>query len=74
MNARERAALADQLMDNPLFHELLGGIERAAIETMIYAKDDAARAIGAMRVQAIRDLRTECEATLRQPAPRAAPA
>lgn len=65
MNTKERAALAEQLLANPLFADMFSGVERDAIEAMIYAKDDDARARGAMRVQAIRALRDDCNSSLR---------
>jgi hypothetical protein len=75
MTPEARASLAEQLLSNPLFDELLNGIERAAIERMVHATDDETRAAGAMRVQAVRSLRSDCEASLRSTRERkAAPA
>lgn len=65
MTNNERASMAEQLQANPLFAELFNGIERTAIEAMIYAKDDDTRARAAMRVQAVRDLRSDCANSLR---------
>jgi hypothetical protein len=70
MNAKERASLAEQLLSNPMFAELFDGVERNAIEAMIAARDDATRARSAMRVQAIRDLRSDCQNSLRDTTPR----
>jgi hypothetical protein len=68
-------SLAEQLLANPLFGELFDRLEREAVETMIAAPDDETRAWGALRVKAIRSLRTDCEAMLRNTRPRkAAPA
>ena len=75
MTPRERASLAEQLEANPLFGELFNEIEHNAIEAMVYAKDDEDRARAAMRVQAVRDLRDNCKASLRETRERkAAPA
>ena len=75
MTPQERAALAESLLANPLFAELFAGIERDAVEAMIYAADDDTRARSAMRVQAIRALRDDCTNALRDMTPRrAAPA
>lgn len=65
MTPSERASLAEQLLTNPLFGELFDGVERDAIEAMIHAPDDETRARSAMRVQAIRSLRSDCEGHLR---------
>jgi hypothetical protein len=65
MNDKERAALAEQLLANPLFAELFNGVEHDATEAMIYAKDDDTRARAAMRVQAVRSLRDDCMSSLR---------
>lgn len=70
MTPRERAALAESLLANPLFAELFNAEERDATEAMIYATDDEARARAAMRVQAIRNLRSDCENSLRETAKR----
>ena len=75
MTPKERAALAESLLGNPLFAELFNGEERDATEAMIYAADDEARYRAAVRVQAIRNLRSDCENSLRNTATRkAAPA
>jgi len=66
MTPRERASLAEQLTANPLFVALFEGIEANAIEAMIYATDDGTRARAALRVQAVRELRSECENSLRE--------
>lgn len=66
MTPKERAALAEQLLANPLFADLFDGVERNAIEAMIYAADDGTRARAAMRVQAVRALRDDCENSLRE--------
>lgn len=70
MTPQERAALAESLLANPLFGELFAGIERDAIEGMVYAADDDTRARAAMRVQAIRSLQADCDACLRDVKPR----
>jgi len=75
MTPNERASLAEQLLSNPLFDELFDSIEKNTVEAMIFATDDETRARSAMRVQAVRTLRTDCEACLRNTRERkAAPA
>lgn len=75
MTPNERASLAEQLLSNPLFGELFSKVEHEATESMIYASDDETRSRAAMRVQAIRSLRSDCEASLRNTRERkAAPA
>lgn len=70
MTPKERASLAEQLLGNPLFAELLNGVEHAATEAMIYATDDDARARAAMRVKEVRSLRNDCTNALRDMTPR----
>lgn len=65
MTPKERASLAEQLLANALFSELFDSVEKTATEAMIYATDDDTRARSAMRVQAIRSLRADCENCLR---------
>lgn len=65
MTPKERASMAEQLLANPLFTALFDGVERDAVEAMVYAKDDDTRARGAMRVQAVRALRDDCTNSLR---------
>ena len=75
MTPTERASLAEQLIANALFGELFDSIEKNSVEAMIFAPDDETRARSAMRVQAIRTLRSDCEACLRSTRePKAAPA
>lgn len=75
MTPQERASLAEQLLTNPLFAATFDTLEKRAVEAMIYAKDDDARKNEAMRVQAIRSFRSDCEASLRSNrTPKAAPA
>lgn len=72
MTPSERASLAEQILTNPLFGEVFDGLEHAAIEAMIYAKDDETRFRFAMRVQESRNFRQDCEAALRNTRPKAA--
>jgi hypothetical protein len=65
MTPAERASLAEQLLSNPLFAEVMDGLERNATEAMIWAADDDIRRREAFRVQAIRAFRQDCEAALR---------
>lgn len=75
MDAEARASLADQLLSNPLFDELMDGVEAAAIEQMVAAKDHEKRHEGALRVQVVRTFREDCQRELRNTRPKkAAPA
>lgn len=69
MTPSERASLAEQLMANPLFAETFDALEHAAIEAMIYAKDDETRFRASLRVREIRSFRQDCEAALRNTPP-----
>lgn len=73
MTPKERASLAEQLLSNPIFAELLTSLERSAVEAMVHAADDETRARQAMRVKDLRSMRGECESFLRAVAPRRAP-
>lgn len=75
MTPKERASLAEQLLSNPLYGELFDSLEKNTVEAMIFAPDDETRARTAMRVQAVRTLRSDCVACLRNTRePKAAPA
>ena len=69
MTPSERASLAEQILTNPLFGEVFDGLEHAAIEAMIYAKDDETRFRSSLRVREIRSFRQDCEAALRNTPP-----
>jgi hypothetical protein len=70
MTERERMALAEQLMANPLFDALFAEQEAQAVERLIYAPDHETRHEAALRAQAIRTLRQDCVASLRNTQPR----
>lgn len=75
MTPEDRKNFAQQILDNPLFGEVMDKLERTAIEQCIYAQTDEKRAFAAMNVQAIRSFRTDCDAALRSTQTRkAAPA
>jgi len=69
MTDRERAALAEMILTNPLFAEVFGALERDAIEATIWATDDETRFRHSVRVQEIRAFRRDCEAALRNTPP-----
>lgn len=73
MTPRERKSLAEQITANPLFTEILDGMEQGAIEALIYAADDTRQA-AQMRVQAIRNFRQDLGESLNTHEPKAAPA
>lgn len=70
MTEADRKSLAEQLLGNPLFAALFDDMERDATQRCIHATDDETRRFAAMRVQAIQNLRTDCEASLRSTQPR----
>jgi hypothetical protein len=61
----ERRNLAESLLANPLFLELLSEQEASATARCIHAKDDDERRLFAFRVQVIQTFRRDCEAALR---------
>lgn len=64
MTPRERKSLAEQITTNPLFNEIMTGLETSAIEQLISAKDDETRLTAQLRVKAIRALRAELDECL----------
>lgn len=75
MTPEDRKHLAEQLKANPLFDELIDGIEADAIESLIYAKTEDDRISAQWRVKAARSFREDCEAALRNtPTRKGAPA
>lgn len=66
MNAEAKAKLAEQLLQNPLFDEVMNKLERDAIENCINAPltDDHLRAAAAGEVRAVRNFRSACETML----------
>lgn len=61
MTPAERLAGARNLLDSPLFHELVTELETNAINACVYADptDDAKRAAYAAEVRAIRKFRSK---------------
>lgn len=75
MTPEDRKHLAEQLKANPLWDELIDGIEADAIESLIYAKTEDDRISAQWRVRAARSFREDCEAALRNtPVRKGAPA
>ena len=69
----ERKSLAEQITTNPLYAEVLDGMEVSAIEQLVHAApENTARA--QERVLAIRNLRQDLEQALSTPTRRSAPA
>lgn len=60
MTPEGRKSLAEQLMANQLFTEMLDTQETQAIDRMVYAPDEQTRLEGALRVKAVRSLREDC--------------
>ena len=74
MTPAERKSLAEQITANPLFRAILDEMEIGAIEALINAQDDAQRHARQMRVQAIREFRTDLAQCLDTRTPKSAPA
>ena len=74
MTPAERKSLAEQITANPLFKAILDEMETGAIEALINAQDDAQRHARQMRVQAIREFRTDLAQCLDTRTPKSAPA
>ena len=72
MTPRERAELARQILDNPLFNAVLSEIEQAAIETAINAPAlaDDIRAAAMAETRVIRAFRSKLRASLEDMRPR----
>lgn len=64
MTREERKKLAEQLDANPLWHEILTGIETGAIEALILAATEQDRVEAQWRVRAARSFREDCQALL----------
>lgn len=64
MTPEERKSLAEQILSNPITEIILGDIETAAIESLIYAKTEQDRVEAQWRVRAARAFRSDLEATL----------
>ncbi len=65
MNAEDRKAFAQQIESNPLIEELLGEIERAAVERLVYAKTEQERIEGQAGVLATREFGAKLKLALR---------
>lgn len=74
MTPAERRSLAEQIISNPLFDEIMDGLETSAIERLISADTDESRLIAQLRVQAVRALRRDLDACLDTPERRGVPA
>lgn len=74
MTPAERKSLAEQLAGNPLLDEILSGIERDAIETLIIEKTEQGRIEAQWRIRSVRSFRAELSVMLNTRAPKVAPA
>lgn len=74
MTPQERKSLAEQITANPLFTAILDDMERGAIEALIYATDETQRHERQLRVQAIRQFRSDLAEALSTREPKSAPA
>ena len=71
MTPRERASLAEQIIQNPLYDIVLDEIERTAIERGVYAplNDHETRQAAMAEVRAVRAFRENLAASLRDTRP-----
>lgn len=74
MTPRERKSLAEQITGNPLFTAILGEMESNAIEALISAQTEEHRLTRQLRVQAIREFRSDLGECLNTREPKSAPA
>lgn len=74
MTPLERKSLAEQITANPLFTAILAEMEHGATEALIAAQDDRSRLLRQLKVQAIREFRSDLDACLSTREPKSAPA
>jgi hypothetical protein len=74
MTPQERKSLAEQITGNPLFTDILDSMETGAIEALISASDDKTRLDRQLKVQAVRQFRSDLDACLSIREPKSAPA
>lgn len=70
LSEQERKALAESMLANPLYGEIMSKIEHDALESCVYAVNDLDRFHAAERVKAVRKFRSDCEALLRNTQPK----
>lgn len=74
MTPQERKHLAEAITTNPLFTAILDEMENGAIEALIHAQTDEHRLTRQLKVQAIREFRSDLGACLDTREPKSAPA
>lgn len=74
MTPQERKSLAEQITANPLFTAILDEMEGNSIEALINAQTEEQRHARQLRVQAIREFRTDLAQCLDTRTPKSAPA
>lgn len=74
MTPNERKSLAEQITANPLFTAILAEMEAGAIEALISAQSDEHRLLRQLRVQTIREFRSDLGNCLNTREPKSAPA
>jgi len=65
MSPEARKSLAEQLLANPLYEEIMAKIENGATEALIYAETEQDRVEAQWRVRSVRAFRADCEAAAR---------
>lgn len=74
MTPAERKSLAEQITGNPLFTAILDEMETGAIESLINAQDNEQRLHRQLKVQAVREFRSDLAQCLDTRTPKSAPA
>ncbi len=74
MTPAERKSLAEQITANPLFKAILDEMETGAIEALINAQDNEQRLHRQLKVQAVREFRSDLAECLQVRETRSAPA
>ena len=72
MTPSDRASLAEQILHNPLFAQIMADLEASAIERLVSAGTNETRHEAQLRVHAVRSFRSDCEGHLRSNAARKA--
>ena len=65
MTPKERKSLAEQILANPLYEDIMAKIEKAATEALIFATTEQDRVEAQWRVRSARAFRADCEAAAR---------
>lgn len=59
MTPQERKSLAEQIIANPLFHDILAAQEASALDGLVWAETEQDRVEAQWRVRSVRAFRSE---------------